>query len=139
MTTLLNELIETGDVIEVKEKSRELPVVLDAQHVADPHRPDEGHAVDRDGDHPPAGAFSAGDAAGEIHLGKNPAAEDVARGIRVARHGHGAQRQFAFRGLIVDVLAHSIFSIVVRVRAERTGGERTCTDAATRETGGSHR
>ena len=59
--------------------------------------------------------------------------------LGVARHGHGAQRQFAFRGLIVDVLAHSIFSIVVRVRAERTGGERTCTDAATRETGGSHR
>ena len=36
-----------------------------------------------------------GDAAGDIHLGHEPAAENVAAGVGVLGHGHGARGQLA--------------------------------------------
>ncbi len=37
------------------------------EHVADPHRADEGHGVDRDGDDAALRALDSGDAAGLVH------------------------------------------------------------------------
>src|ERR1043166_10123526 len=39
---------------------------IDLEHVADPHRADELHGVERHGDDAAAGAFDAGDAAGLV-------------------------------------------------------------------------
>ena len=70
---------------------------VDAQHVADLDRPDEGHRLDGDRHHPSLSAFDRGDAAGLVHLDEHPAAEDVAVGVGVGGHGGQANGEFAVR------------------------------------------
>ena len=80
---------------------RRPPDVIDrrvhAQHVADLDRADEGHRVDGDRDDASLRLLHRRDSAGLVHLAQHPAAEDVAVGVGVARHGDQANRQFAPR------------------------------------------
>ena len=62
----------------------------------------EGHAFHRHGGDARSGPFGRHHAAGQVHLGQPPAAEDVAIGVGIGRHGDGAQGQHAgrrFRGV----------------------------------------
>ncbi len=61
-----------------------------AEQVAHVHGVVELEGVHRHGDHPAAGAAAGEDAAGQVHLRHDPAAEDVAGGIGVGRHGQHA-------------------------------------------------
>src|SRR5579863_1303745 len=53
----------------------------------------KGHAGDRHRRNAPSRPSMRNDAAGQVHLRKDPAAEDVAGGISVRRHRNGAQRR----------------------------------------------
>ena len=65
-----------------------------AHLVADEHRLVEDHGVDRHGGAPPSRALRRQTASGEIHLGEQPSAEDVAVWVGVGRHRDDAhQRQ----------------------------------------------
>ncbi len=70
---------------------------IDAKHVADLHRPDEGHGVDRDGDNPSLRRLDRSDAARLIHLTENPAAKNIAVRVRIARHGDEPDGQIPSR------------------------------------------
>ncbi len=70
---------------------------VNAEHIADLDRTDEGHGVDGDCDDASLGPFDGCDAAGLVHLAQHPAAKDVAIGVGVLRHGDEADRQFAMR------------------------------------------
>ena len=70
---------------------------VDAEHVADLDGADERHAVDRHRDDAAPRPVHAGDAARDVHLRHDPAAEDVAVGVGVGRHGDGPHRQVALR------------------------------------------
>ena len=54
-----------------------LDLGIDFEHVTNPHRLDELHGIDGDGDDAAAGALDGGDAAGLIHAGQHPAAENT--------------------------------------------------------------
>jgi hypothetical protein len=73
-------------------------VGIDLERVADLHRADELHGVERDGDDAAVRALDAGDAAGLVHAREHPAAEYVAVGVGVRRHGADAHRERAARG-----------------------------------------
>src|SRR6185437_16693428 len=74
---------------------------VDLEHIADAHRADELHRLDRDGDDAAAGALDAGDAAGLVHARHHPAAEDVAIGVGVGRHRADAHGELAARAQVV--------------------------------------
>ena len=75
------------------------------QHVADPHRLQERHRIDRHGDDTAARPLHPGDAAGLVHPRHHPAAEDIAIGIGVRRHGDHPHGQRAARRRL---FAHSL-------------------------------
>ena len=62
-----------------------------ADLVTDEDRTVERHPGDGDGGDAALRALRGDAAAGEIHLGEQPAAEDVAVGVGVAGHRNGAQ------------------------------------------------
>jgi hypothetical protein len=72
---------------------RTFPVTAD--DMPDFHRPVKSHAVYRDRDYTPDGDFFRQDPSADIHLLHDPAAKDVAIGIRVSRHCHRSQQQIA--------------------------------------------
>jgi hypothetical protein len=71
---------------------------IDLERVADLDRADELHGVERDGDDAAVRPLDAGDAAGLVHAREHPAAENVAVGVGVRRHGADAHRERAARG-----------------------------------------
>ena len=75
-----------------------LDMRIDLERVADFHRADELHGVKRDGDDAAVRPFDAGDAAGLVHARQHPAAENIAIGIGVRRHGADADGERAARG-----------------------------------------
>lgn len=57
----------------------------------------ELETVDGHGGHTPSRPSHGDNASCNIHLGHDPAAEDVAIGIDIGRHGHDTQGELAFR------------------------------------------
>ena len=64
------------------------------------HRFNKGNGFGCYGHHPQTGDLPGKDPAGDVHLGHDPAAEDVAMRIGVSRHCEGPENQFAL-GMIV--------------------------------------
>ena len=65
--------------------------------IADGNGAVEDDFIGRYGGCTAAGGFVGKDAAGNIHLRHQPAAENIAVGIGIGRHGHRAQQQAALR------------------------------------------
>ena len=65
--------------------------------IADRNGAVEDDFIGRYGGGTAAGGFVGKDAAGNIHLRHQPAAENIAVGIGIGRHGHRAQQQAALR------------------------------------------
>ena len=68
---------------------------VDAECVADLDRSLKGHLLHCSGYDPATGALTGPDAGRQVHLCHDPATENIAIGVGVARHGKRAQRQFA--------------------------------------------
>ena len=71
---------------------------IEAQQVADRDRLLEDELVDRDGGDAALGDARRKHGAGQVDLGHDPAAEDVAVGVGVGRHRHHPQHQLAVGG-----------------------------------------
>src|SRR4051794_940974 len=100
-----------------------------AHLVADIDRPVEGHAGHRDGGDAALGTLRGDAAAGEIHLGEQPAAEDIAVRIGVARHRDGAQRRLAGGGrLVAPALRRVPFVFVSHGRYTHMLGQQSLRD-----------
>ena len=52
------------------------------------YRRQENHAIDSDGGYPALGYAAGGDHPGDIHLGQQPAAKNVAIGIGLSGHSN---------------------------------------------------
>lgn len=94
-----------------------------AEHVADIYGQVEGHGVDRHRRHPAARPLRGEDAAGDVHLGQQPAAEDVAAGVGVRRHRQRADLQFAPRLALAGTggrIARRVASLVHRPSPDAT-------------------
>ena len=66
---------------------------ITADQVADEHRLMELKGIDRDGDDAALRATSCDNAAGDVDLGHDPAAEDVTGGVGIGGPGHDADGQ----------------------------------------------
>jgi hypothetical protein len=71
---------------------------VEAQQVAQAHRLLEDELVHRHGGDAALGDAAGQHGAGQVHLGHDPAAEDVAVGVDVGRQRHHAQHQFGAVG-----------------------------------------
>ena len=71
------------------------------------------HRLNCDRRRPALNNLGSDSATGEVHLGQNPAAKNVAIGVRVSRHGHRADGGFAAWPLSLHV--SSRLHIVVHV------------------------
>jgi len=72
-------------------------VRIDLEHVAHPHRTDEGHRLHCDGDDAALGPLDTGDATGLVHPRHDPAAEDVPVGVGIGGHRADADGELAAR------------------------------------------
>src|SRR3989338_5349689 len=72
-------------------------VRVKAHHVAHEQRLLEDEGIHRDGHHPSLGAVQCEDAAGDIYLSHDPAAEYIAAVVAVGGHRHHAQGRFVLR------------------------------------------
>lgn len=72
-----------------------LDLGVDLEHVADPHRPNECHRIDCDGDDAAFRALDTGNAPGLVHPRQHPAAENIAVGVGVGGHGGDADGELA--------------------------------------------
>ena len=78
-----------------------------ANDVAHFNGADEVHFLNGDGNDAALRDFRRQNAAAQIHLRHNPAAENILVGIGVLRHGDGAQQKFALRvGAVFVFLSH---------------------------------